>query len=258
MLIRALLNCFWRLEWDWSFLVSHLVAFWHFKRILIWVWASRILLSFVYWMTLWERASDRVSFRLQIACNFRLVSSLRIRCTQGALWRLTHLVELENGWTGQSNTVISFKIACACSIDLPIVRLRTTPVMLVVKTAGGGFGARTYTIIEQLDRALSSGVQMRGGTLLIWGPRTSCFSCIDDTLTQIGPMLLKIIGNVLNDSISINLMISLELTKVDQLWEWRIWLMLFHLINLSLHLNSVTVVIVDDREVLFVCVVCGI
>ena len=257
MLIRAQLNCFWRFKWDWSFLVSYLVAIWHFKRILIWVWASRILLRFIYWMSLRERASHRVSLRLQFACNFRFVS-LWVRCTQGALWRLTHLVELKYGWTGQGYTIISLKFACSRSIDLPLVRLRTTPVMLVVETARGGFGTRTHTVIEEFDRALSSWVQMRGGTLLIWGPWTSCLSRIDDTLTQIGSMLLEIIGNVLDDSISINLVISLEFAKVDQLWERCIWLMLFHFIYLSLHLNSVTVVIVDDWKVLFVSVVCGI
>ena len=56
-------------------------------------------------------------------------------------------------------------------------------------------------------------------------------------------MLFEVLGDVSDEVIIANLVIGLELTKVDQFRQRSIWLVFTHLVYLSLQLHSVAVVV---------------
>ena len=71
-------------------------------------------------------------------------------------------------------------------------------------------------------------------------------------MTQIGAVLLEILGNVSDYKVSIDLAVSLEFTEVDQLWQRGIGLVFLYFVDLSLHLDSVAVIVIHYREILLV------
>ena len=66
---------------------------------------------------------------------------------------------------------------------------------------------------------------------------------INHTLAQVSPSLLKIFGDTFDYIITAKLTVGLELAQIYQFRKRCIRLMFAHFIDLSLHLNLVTVVI---------------
>jgi len=73
-------------------------------------------------------------------------------------------------------------------------------------------------------------------------------------MSQIGSFLLETIGDVPDHVVVAQLAISLELAKIDQLRERCVWLVLPDFVDLALHLDSVTVVVLDVGVILRVLV----
>lgn len=62
-------------------------------------------------------------------------------------------------------------------------------------------------------------------------------------MSQIGSFLLETIGDIPDDVVVTQLAISLKFAKINQLRERRVWLVLPDFVDLTLHLDSVTVVV---------------
>ena len=108
-------------------------------------------------------------------------------------------------------------ISCALLLHFPLFRTLITPLLLIVKTSRVRARSRADTIVDDSDWTLTS-TELRALPLSGWCVR--CLiraSCIDDPVSQVGPMLLELVSDAANHVIVTELTICLEFTQVDQL-----------------------------------------
>ena len=68
------------------------------------------------------------------------------------------------------------------------------------------------------------------------------FRCPEDTLSEIGAVLLECLGNVLYLVVSVDLTVCRKLTQVDQLGQGCVRLVAARFVDLLLHLDLVAVI----------------
>ena len=103
-------------------------------------------------------------------------------------------------------------IRCALLLHFPLFRTLITPLLLIVKTSRVRARSRADTIVDDSDWTLAS-TELRALPLSGWCVRCLiCASRINNTMSQVGSMLLELVSDATNHVIVAELTICLEFT----------------------------------------------
>ena len=249
MLLRDLIRTSLCLKHDAAGLIPALIIAGHLK------WVARG--AGAHWI-----APVQGSAALRYRTSLLLLSQVVAVLTRivRALGRVAHLIPvgrvlggLGNLGAGERALLLMGRLpfCSALLLHLPLFRPLVTPLLLVVETAWIGSRARTHAVVDYSDGTLAGSEKLGALPLVDWGARCLIRACsIDNTLSEVGSVLLETICNVANHIIIAQLAISLKLAQVNQFRQASIWLVLANFVYLALHLDSVTVVVVKPGIIL--------